>query len=109
MISTWYGITSSFYVNNPGRPVNLNDERFVQFWVNQYVRPWLQRINKPNVGVLLDNCTFDYSLYGVRDNSAILSRSHVDQPFPQNQAQFLSSINNFINRVHQIDPSIKMV
>ena len=110
VIWTWYGISSSFYVNNPGRPVNLNDERFVQFWINQYVRPWMQKINKPNVAVLLDNCTFDYNLYGVRDNAGnFIPGVTWDQPFPQNQAQFLSSVNNFVNRVHQIDPSIKMV
>ena len=106
----WYGSSTPLYANSPGRAVNLKDERFIQFWVNQYIHPWLQKINKPNVAVMLDNCTFTYGLYGVDDNSGnFISGVTWDQPYAQNQADFLASINNFAIRVHQIDPSIKMV
>ena len=106
----WYGITAAPYGGSPGRPVNLKDERFIQFWVNQYVRPWMQKINKPNTVVLLDNCTFTYGAYGVKDDYGnFITGVTWDQPYAQNQTEFLNSINNFFIRVRQIDPSIKMV
>jgi len=105
----WYGVTSEPYGNNPGRAVNLKDERFIQFWINQYIHPWLAKINKPNVAVLMDNCSFGYGRYGVMDDSgAFVGGVSWNQPYAQNQAEFLDSINNFFARVHEIDPSIKV-
>jgi hypothetical protein len=110
VIWTWYGSTDPFYVNNLGRAVDLKDERFVQFWVNQYIRPWMQKINRTNLVILLDNCTFDYNLYGVKDNSGnFIPDITWDSPYAQNQTEFLHSIDGFFVRVRQIDPSIKMV
>jgi len=106
---TWYGVTTSPY-NTPGRAVNLKDDRFAQFWVNQYVHPWMQKINRPNVVMLLDNCTFGYNLYGVKDNSGnFISGVTWNYPYAQDQTDFLNSINNFFIRVHQLDPNIRMV
>ena len=106
----WYGLTTAPYINNPARAVNMNDERFVQFWVTQYVRPWLQRINRPNVLVLIDNCTFRYDIYGVTDDAGtFITDVTWDQPYAQNQAEFLKSVDNFAVRVHQMDAGIKLV
>jgi hypothetical protein len=109
VIWTMYGL-GGMYATYPARPVNLNDERFVQFWIYQYIRPWLQKINKSNMFVLLDNCTFHYSLYGVKDNAGnFISGVTWNYPYVQNQTEFLNSVNNFIVRVRQIDPAIKMI
>jgi len=106
---TWYGVTSYPY-NSPGRPINLKDSRFVSFFVNQYIQPWMQKINRPNVMVLLDNCTFNYGLYGVKDNAGnFISGVTWDYPYAQNQTDFLNSINNFVVQVHQMNPNIKMI
>jgi len=109
IVWNWYGVTAAPYGDNPGRAVNLKDERFVQFWLNQYIHPWLAKINKPNVAVMMDNCTFGYGRYGVIDDSgAFVGGVTWNQPYAQNQAEFLDSINGFFARVHQLDPSIKV-
>jgi hypothetical protein len=82
----------------------------VQFWINQYIRPWLQRINRPNTIVMLDNCLFTYDTYGVKDDAGNFKAGVTwDQPYVQNQAELLSSVNNFMIRVHQTDPTIKVI
>jgi hypothetical protein len=106
---TMYDI-GGIYDQYPARPVNLKDERFIQFWVNRYVKPWLQRINQPNTIVLLDNCTFHYATYGVRDNAGVFIRGvKWDPPYVQNQTEFLASVRNFFLRVRQIDPKIRII
>jgi len=91
--------------------VNVADERFIKFWLNEYVRPAellpMQKLN--NVWVYLDGCAFFYAAYGVLDdNNTFIPGVPWDPPFQQNSTEYLNSIAYFFNQVAQLAPDIKI-
>lgn len=92
--------------------VNVQDERFIQFWIQRYVREVLYAglSNVQNLWVGLDECAFMKDLYGVLDdNNQFVSGGTWDQPFPQDESQYLNSINTFFTRVKALAPDVKLM
>lgn len=92
--------------------VNVGDERFINFWISSYIRPYILQGygSLQNVWVGLDECAFIPALYGVIDDSGnFVSGVKWDAQFPQNDTQYYQSINRFFTRVHQIAPDIKLM
>ena len=90
--------------------VNVADERFIRFWIDEYARKVLKRVGLPNTWVGLDNCAFQYPLYGVLDQAKRF-RGGVpwDHPFPQDEAQFLASVKHFFRRVREVAPDLRLI
>ncbi|MCL4401829.1 MAG: hypothetical protein M1436_04065, partial [Acidobacteria bacterium] len=83
------------------RAVNVGDERFIRFWLNRYVRGVLmKRVPRvQNLWVGLDECAFKWDIYGVLDdNNQFVRGVPWDPPFPQNAAEYLSSVESFFWR-----------
>jgi hypothetical protein len=92
--------------------VDINSDRFIRFWINEYVRGrlWHDRPSPPNYWVGLDNCAFIWELYGVLDDDGhFVSGVPWDQPFAQNEAQFLASVKHFFHRITELAPEIKVM
>src|SRR5262245_13966815 len=92
--------------------VNVQDERFIRFWIQRYVREILFAglSDVQNLWVGLDECAFIKDLYGVLDdNNQFVSGLTWDQPFPQDESQYLNSINTFFTRVKALAPDIKLM
>jgi hypothetical protein len=92
--------------------VNVQDDRFIKFWINNYVRGilWKNLTNLQNLWVGLDECAFTPDLYGVLDDTNhFVSGVKWDFPFPQDEGQYLDSINKFFVRVKQLAPDLKLM
>jgi Chitobiase/beta-hexosaminidase C-terminal domain len=92
--------------------VNVQDPRFVNFWINQYVRPilWNSSYSTQNLWFELDECAFDWNLFGVLDdNNNFVAGVPWDSPFPQNNEAYLSSVASFFNQLHAEAPDIKVM
>jgi hypothetical protein len=92
--------------------VDISSDRYVQFWVNEYVRGrlWHHRPPRPNYWVGLDNCVFIWDLYGVIDDRGrFVSGVRWDRPFAQNETQFLDSVKYFFHRIRELAPEIKVM
>jgi len=90
--------------------VNVQDPRFVNFWIDNYVRPilWAPSYSIQNVWFELDECAFNWDLLGVLDdNNNFVAGVPWDVPFPQSPAAYLSSIASFFNQVQALGPDIK--
>ena len=90
--------------------VNVGDPRFVNFWINHYARPILGNADYSvqNVWVELDECAFNFGLFGVLDdNNNFVAGVQWDAPFPQSNDAYLSSVAAFFNQLKQIAPDIK--
>lgn len=114
MYSTYLNLNASGYPTSSSSnwvyAVNIADERFIKFWLNEYARPSellpMQGMN--NVWLYVDGAQFNYGAYGVLDDSGkFISGVAWDAPFQQNVQEYLSSCAYFFNRVHQIAPDIK--
>ena len=92
--------------------VNVADDRFIDFWINNYIRPNIlaEYAGLQNAWVGLDECAFIPALYGVIDDSGnFVSGVQWDAPFPQNDSQYYQSINRFFTRVSALAPDIKLM
>ena len=92
--------------------VNVADDRFINFWINNYVRNVLFRYlsDVQNKWVGLDECAFTMSLYGVLDdNNNFVPGVKWDPPFAQTETDFFASINYFFNRVKTLAPDVRLM
>lgn len=91
--------------------VNLGDARFVNFWINQYIRTrfWSRLYGQiENLWVGMDQCSWNQALYGVIDNSGnFVAGVQWDEPFAQNPGAFLQSVASFFNQLQQTAPDIR--
>jgi Chitobiase/beta-hexosaminidase C-terminal domain/Calx-beta domain len=91
--------------------VNLRDDRYIRFFIHNYVRhrewePWY-----PNMYMSSDTCIFFYRWsYGVLDDGNVF-RPDVrwDLPFAQNDDEFLESIAYFTRRLKDLAPDINLL
>lgn len=96
--------------NSWRRAVNVGDDRFIKFWLNQYLRPvlWQNMYAVQNLWWSLDECAFNYGVYGVIDDSNhFVAGVTWDQPFPQNSIEYDNSIARFFNRLKAFAPDVK--
>jgi hypothetical protein len=93
--------------------VNVGDPRFVNFWINRYIRPIVWQGAYPtvrNVWFELDECAFNYGLLGVLDDSNhFVTNVTWDSAFPQSAAAYLSSVASFFNQLHSLAPDVKVI
>ena len=92
--------------------VNVADDRFINFWINSYIRPNILSGygSLQNVWIGLDECAFIPALYGVIDDSGnFISGVKWDAPFAQNATQYYQSITRFFTRVRQLAPDLKLM
>src|SRR5678816_149417 len=105
--------------NVPTRPqqnweyaVNVGDERFIRFWLNQYLRPkmWQGMYDVPNLWWGLDESAFLSTLYGVLDdNNQFVAGVPWDSPFPQTNSAYSASVATFFNRVKTLAPDVRLM
>jgi hypothetical protein len=92
--------------------VNVQDPRFIHFWINHYVQPMIATYQEwqgfgPNLWFQLDECAFEYSLFGVLDDdNKFVAGVPWDSPFPQNQAEYETGIETFFGQVTTLAPDI---
>ncbi|MFM6180943.1 MAG: FN3 associated domain-containing protein [Dolichospermum sp.] len=90
--------------------VNFADERYINFFIKKYVRNKLQKNSYQNIWLGLDNCAFNYNLYGVFDEkNNFINNVKWEKPFPQNNQEFLQSVKHFFKRIKGIAPDIKII
>jgi hypothetical protein len=90
--------------------VNVADERFIQFWLRHYARAVLQAAGLPNTWVGLDNCAFQYGLYGVVDDAGrFVGGVRWDRPFAQDEGELLASVKRFFRRVKELAPDLRLI
>lgn len=90
--------------------VNFADERYINFFIKKYVRNKLQKNSYQNIWLGLDNCAFNYNLYGVFDEkNNFINNVKWEKPFPQNNQEFLQSVKHFFKRVKELAPDIKII
>lgn len=91
--------------------VNVGDERFVRFWVSQYVRGtlWRNLTNLSNLWVGLDECMFTLGQYGVLDDhQRFVGEVTWDHEFPQNETQYILSVRKFFMGLKKFDPEVRV-
>lgn len=98
--------------NNWEYAVNVGDDRYIKFWLNQYARsillPPLKGLQNQWIG--LDECAFTLPLYGVLDDSGkFVSGVQWDSPFPQNETDYYKSVDHFFTRALQLAPDLKLM
>jgi len=93
------------------QPVNLRDDRFIKFFVKQYVRAILDKDQLPNWHVGLDNFTFDYSGYGVvgADPNKLVRGVTWDKPFPQSSVEWMEAALYCCGKISEMAPDIKFI
>ncbi|MFM6307698.1 MAG: hypothetical protein ACKPGB_05410, partial [Dolichospermum sp.] len=80
------------------------------FFIKKYVRNKLQKNSYQNIWLGLDNCAFNYNLYGVFDEkNNFINNVKWEKPFPQNNQEFLQSVKHFFKRIKGIAPDIKII
>jgi hypothetical protein len=96
--------------------VNVGDPRFIHFWINQYIEPmlaayqvWPSSGPSPYLWFQMDQCSFEYSLFGVLDdNGNYVAGVPWDAPFPANQAEYETGIETFFSQVKTLAPNINL-
>ena len=83
------------------RAVNVRDDRYIRFWINEYVRKRLLDAPYPNIWVGLDNCTFMIKYYAPDQGW--------DRPFPQSDQEWLDAVKTFFRRVKELAPEIRVM
>jgi hypothetical protein len=90
--------------------VSVGDERFIRFWIDEYARKLVRASGAPNTWIGLDNCAFQYPLYGVLDRANRFQRGvRWDPPFAQDEAQLLESVKRFFRRVRELAPDLRLM
>jgi hypothetical protein len=92
--------------------INVQDSRYVHFWINNYARGVLlnEAYNTRNVWIQLDQSAFSASLYGVLDDTNhFVSGVTWDAPFPQSAGAYLTAIASFFQQVKELAPDINVI
>jgi hypothetical protein len=90
--------------------VNLRDDRFIQFFVNVYLRKTLWQPSYQNYWHATDNCAFRYDDYGVLDDSGqYVPNVTWDAPFAQSDSDFLDSVKYFLRRLKEMAPDVRII
>jgi hypothetical protein len=95
------------------QPVNLRDDRFIKFFIKQYVRGVLEGSGRDalqNWVVGLDNFNFYYNLYGVDNNGQYVGVTGPwDKPFPQNQDEWCLAVIYCLDKMKEWAPDIRLI
>jgi hypothetical protein len=95
--------------NWPFMAVNVADDRFVKFWIKNYARGQMMDKSKGWNWVGLDNCSFEYQLYGVLDdNNNCVQGITWDHPYPQNDAEWVNANVRMLQRIKDWAPDIRI-
>lgn len=92
--------------------INVQDPRYVQFWINNYARGVVltEAYNTRNVWIQLDQSAFNSSLFGVLDDTNhFVSGVTWDSPFPQSASAYLNSIASFFQQLSELAPDINVM
>jgi len=95
--------------------VNVQDPRFIHFWINHYMQPMMGTYQNmpnfgPNLSFQLDQCDFILDLYGVLDdNNNFVAGVPWDSPFPQTQADFETAVETFFSQVKTLAPNLTLL
>jgi hypothetical protein len=91
--------------------VNVQDPRFIKFWVNRFVRGilWPQFYNSRNVAFQVDEAAFNWNLFGVLDDSGhFVAGVPWDSPFPQSANAYFAAVGSFFTQMKTIAPEVKV-
>jgi hypothetical protein len=94
------------------QPLNVADDRYVKYWINQYARPilWKNLKDDPSRWIGLDECAFLPSYYGVLDDSNhFVAGVKWDLPFPQSDSEYYTMIQTFFKKLKMFAPDIKVM
>lgn len=95
---------------------NIGDPRYVRFFADEYARKVLddpeypQNANSPDFptsGFSTDEASFEYGNFAIDVNGSEVFPSAWDQPFPQNNQQYVEGIESFLTQLKQIAPDVK--
>lgn len=94
--------------NGPRQAVNVGDDRFIEFWINDYVRQRLladPATGEPypyeNIWIGIDNAIFMQRLF--------TPETGWDEPFPQSDEEYRESVAYFFRRVKELAPDIHII
>lgn len=90
--------------------VNVKDDRFIHFWIQQYIRPilWQPLYSTPNQWFELDEGAYNWGIFGVLDDSNhFVASIPWDAPFPTDEAGYLDSVATFFSRLKELAPDIR--
>jgi hypothetical protein len=90
--------------------VDVSSDRYLDFWINQYVRHvlWKNRYATSSQWVGIDNCAFRLDLYGViDDNGRFVTEVPWDPPFPRTADQYVAAVRQFFHKLAERAPDIK--
>jgi hypothetical protein len=90
--------------------VNLRDDRFIKFYSNIYLHKTLWQPLYQTEWQAVDNGAFRYDNYGVLDDNGVFVGNAVwDQPFAQNDGDFLNTIIYFLSHLSQVAPDVHIM
>ena len=90
--------------------VNLRDDRFIKFYTNIYLNKTLWQPLYQTEWQGVDNGAFRYDNYGVLDDDGIFVGSVIwDQPFAQNDSDFLNTVIYFLKHISQVAPDVHIM
>ncbi|NLF78801.1 MAG: hypothetical protein GX573_24175 [Chloroflexi bacterium] len=94
--------------NGPRQAVNIGDDRFINFWINEYVRKRLfanPATGEPypyaNMWVGIDNAIFMQGIF--------TPSTGWDAPFPQSEEEYRQAAMHFFRRVKELAPDIHVM
>jgi hypothetical protein len=97
------------------QPVNIGDDRYAQFFVQEYERGVLNPTNVANWWVGLDNSYFDRNNnYGMLINGNMVSLASNstetwNAPFAQSDAAWINAAMGVFTRIQQLAPDMKLL
>ena len=90
--------------------VNLRDDRLIKFYANIYLRKTLWQPLYQTEWQGADNGAFRYDNYGVLDDNGVFADGVTwDQPFAQNDGDFLNTIIYFLSHISQVAPDVHIM
>ena len=99
----------SFNAQYPFQAVNVRDDRFIKFWIKNYVRAIMSATYYQNWWIGADNGTFRRDLYGVLDDGGRFIKEVVwDSPYPQNDAEWVSANIYMLSKIKEWAPNIRV-
>ena len=90
--------------------VDISSDRYLDFWINQYVRGvlWKNRYATSSQWVGIDNCAFRLDLYGVIDDDGrFVTEVPWDPPLLRTSEQYLAAVRMFFRKLAERAPEIK--